>query len=71
MRVEGKDEAKKRLKKSPDRADAFLLCIEKLITINMLKSEEVKKVAKTINNGWLDLVHKFGINTNAGRKFKR
>jgi len=37
----------------------------------MLKSEEVKKVSKTINNGWLDLVQKFGINTNAGKKFKR
>lgn len=71
LRVEGKDEAKKRLKRSPDRADVFLLLIEKAITLGRFKSEEVKVVAKTANNGWMKARDKRGLTTTVGRKMRR
>jgi hypothetical protein len=70
LRVEGKPEAMKRLKRSCDRADAFLLGIEKLVTMGMLVSEEIKKVTGMANRGWFKLVQKNGIKTNTGRRFR-
>ena len=71
VRVEGKDEAKKRLKKSPDRADAFLLLVEKAVTKGRFRSEEVKKVSKMANRGWEKTKKKIGLTTTCGRKMKR
>lgn len=71
LRVESKEEAKKRLKRSPDRADAFLLLIEKAITMGALQSEEIKKVAKTANDGWAKAKSKKSLVTTCGRKFRR
>lgn len=71
VRVEGKDEAKKRLKRSPDRADAFLLLVEKAVTKGKFRSEEVKKVNKTANQGWLRAKEKVGLATSCGRKMRR
>lgn len=71
LRVEGKDEAKKRLKRSPDRADVFNMLVEKAITLGIFKSEEVKKVAKTANKGWEKAVKKRGLATVCGRKMRR
>jgi hypothetical protein len=70
VRVESKEEAKKRLKRSPDRADVFLLLVEKAISLGHLRSEEVKKVARTVNNGWRGFVKKFGISTSCGRRVR-
>jgi hypothetical protein len=71
VRVEGKDEAKKRLKKSPDRADAFLLLVEKAVTKGRFRSEEVKKVSKMVNRGWEKVKQKIGLTTTCGSKMRR
>ena len=52
LRVESKEDVKKRMKKSPDRADAFLLAFEKAVTMGLMRSEEVKEVTQMANNGW-------------------
>ena len=70
LRVENKEEAKKRLKKSPDRADAFNMLVEKAITLGAFKSEEVKKVAKTVNKGWNKLVKKRNLMTSSGKRMR-
>lgn len=71
VRVESKEEAKKRLKRSPDRADAFLLLIEKAVSMGRFRSEEVKAVSKMANNGWMKTVSKLNLTTSVGRKMKR
>lgn len=71
VRVEGKDEAKKRLKKSPDRADAFLLLVEKAVTKGKFRSEEVKKVTKTVNSGWDKVKQKKSLSSTCGRRLRR
>jgi hypothetical protein len=71
VRVESKVEAKKRLKRSPDRADAFLLLVEKAVTKGRFVSEEVKIVSKTANNGWQKAKKKKEIATVCGRKMRR
>jgi len=71
VRVESKEEAKKRLKRSPDRADAFLLLVEKAVSKGRFVSEEVKKVSKTANNGWMKAKKKKEIATVCGRKMRR
>jgi hypothetical protein len=70
IRVESKEEAKKRLKKSPDRADAFNMLVEKAITLGAFKSDEVKRVAKMANNGWLKVKKKRALLTTCGRRFR-
>lgn len=52
LRVESKEDVKKRMKKSPDRADAFLLAFEKAVSMGLMRSEEIKEVTKMANNGW-------------------
>lgn len=71
VRVESKEEAKKRLKRSPDIIDAAWLVIEKAVTLGQLRSEEVKMVAKTVNNGWMKARDKRGLTTTVGRKMRR
>lgn len=71
LRVESKDEAKKRLKRSPDRADVFNMLIEKAITLGKFRSEEVRNVAKVINKGWADTVQKRNLGTASGRRMRR
>jgi hypothetical protein len=71
LRVESKDEAKKRLKRSPDRADVFNMLVEKAITLGRFRSEEVKQVAKMANDGWAKVVKKRNLATVIGRKMKR
>lgn len=71
IRVESKEEAKRRLKRSPDRADAFLLLVEKAVTLGKFRSEEVKKVAKTANNGWLKAKVKKSLSSSCGRRLRR
>lgn len=71
LRVESKDEAKKRLKRSPDRADVFNMLVEKAITLGRFRSEEVKKVAKTVNKGWQQTVQKRNLVTSSGRRMRR
>ena len=70
IRVEGKDEARKRLKRSPDRADVFNLLVEKAITLGMFKSEEIKKVTRIVNNGWLELCVRKGLSSVCGKKMR-
>ena len=70
IRVEGKDEARKRLKRSPDRADVFNLLVEKAITLGMFKSEEIKKVTRIVNNGWLELCIRKGLSSVCGKKMR-
>jgi hypothetical protein len=71
LRVESKEEAKKRLKRSPDLVDAALLVIEKAVSLGMLRSEEVRQVAKMANSGWaLSRVKKM-IATVCGRRLRR
>jgi hypothetical protein len=70
LRVESKEEAKKRLKKSPDRADAFNMLVEKAITLGAFKSEEVKKVSKMANKGWEKMRDKRQLATTCGRRFR-
>jgi len=71
VRVESKEEAKKRLKRSPDRADVLNLLVEKAITMGRFRSEEVKKVSKTANQGWTKAREKKGLATVCGRKMRR
>ena len=70
LRVESKEEAKKRLKRSPDRADVFNMIVEKAITLGRFRSAEVKQVAKMANNGWGKRVVKWNMTTNSGRKMR-
>jgi hypothetical protein len=71
LRVESKEEARKRLKKSPDRADAFNMLVEKAISLGAFKSEEVKKVSRMANNGWGNMRTKRQLVTVVGRKLRR
>ncbi len=70
LRIESKDEAKKRLKRSPDRADAFNMLVEKAIALGAFKSEEVKKVSKMANKGWEKARQKTQVATTCGRKLR-
>lgn len=70
LRVESKEEAKKRLKRSPDRADVFNMIVEKAITLGRFRSVEVKEVAKMANNGWMKMKKNKGVSTSCGRKMK-
>jgi hypothetical protein len=70
VRVESKEEAKKRLKRSPDMADTFNLLVEKAITLGHFKSDEVQKVAKMVNKGWAKVVTKRNLLTTVGRKMR-
>jgi hypothetical protein len=70
LRIESKDEAKKRLKCSPDRADVFNMLVEKAIALGAFKSEEVKMVSRMVNKGW-EKARKFvQIATTCGRRMK-
>jgi hypothetical protein len=71
LRVESKDEAKKRLKRSPDRADVFNMLIEKAISLGAFRSEEIKKVSKMANKGWEQARNNIQIATTCGRRLKR
>ncbi len=71
LRVESKESAKKRLKRSPDICDAFLLLVDRAIGAGQLQSEEVKKVSKIANNGWSKARDKVGLATSCGRKMRR
>lgn len=70
LRVEGKDEVKKRLKRSPDRADALLLLIDRALSSGLLKSEEVQKVSGMANKGWSKVSKTKRIVTSSGRKMR-
>ena len=71
LRVESKEEAKKRLKRSPDLVDAALLVIEKAVSLGMLRSEEVRQVAKMANSGWALSRAKKMVATVCGRRLRR
>lgn len=71
LRVESKEEAKKRLKRSPDLVDAALLVIERAVSLGHLRSEEVRKVAKMANSGWATSRLKKMVNTVCGRRMRR
>lgn len=70
LRVESKEDVKKRTKKSPDRADAVLMLFEKAITLGLLESEEIKQVSKMSNNGWMRVRRVRALSTTSGRKMK-
>jgi hypothetical protein len=70
LRVESKEDAKKRLKRSPDLCDGALLVIEKAVTLGQLRSEEVRKVAKMVDHGWLKAKNKIGLSATCGRRLK-
>jgi hypothetical protein len=70
LRVESKEEAKKRLKRSPDLADAVLLVIDKAISLGRLQSVEVKSVAKLVDHGWRKAQMKKSISTGCGRRLR-
>jgi hypothetical protein len=70
VRVENKEDAKKRLKRSPDYADSFLLIVEKAVTLGYFKSEEQRKVSKMSNNGWHKARLSKGLATTCGRRFR-
>ena len=59
------------MKKSPDRADAFLLCVEKAIRMGLMKSEEMKKVTKMADKGWVKMKQSRGLATSCGRRMRR
>ncbi len=71
LRVESKEEAKKRLKKSPDLADGYWLVLEKAITLGRMRSQEVRKVAGMANQGWTKAYEKKQVATACGRKMRR
>lgn len=71
LRVEGKDEAKKRLKRSPDLCDAFLMLVDRALGTGLLVSEEVRKVAKTVNSGWQKAKTKKSLTSTCGRRMRR
>jgi hypothetical protein len=70
LRVESKEDAKRRLKRSPDRADVFNMIVEKAITLGRFRSVEVKQVAKMANNGWAKVKTRKALVTTCGRKMK-
>lgn len=70
VRVESKDDAKRRLKRSPDLADAFLLLVEKAVTMGQLVSEEVKKVSGMVDKGWREVRNKRRLTTTCGRRMR-
>lgn len=71
LRVEAKEDAKKRLKRSPDLCDAMLMVVNRALDLGQLKSEEVRKVSKMANNGWQKMRKKRVLTTTCGRKFRR
>lgn len=71
LRVESKEEAKKRLKRSPDLADGVLLVIDKAISLGRLQSIEVKMVAKMVDEGWAKEKTKKALSTSCGRRMSR
>lgn len=71
VRVESKEDAKKRLHRSPDLADAFLLLVEKAITMGHFKSEEVKKISGMVDQGWKKAREIRGLSSGSGRKMRR
>jgi len=71
LRVESKEEAKKRLKKSSDLCDALLLAADRAISSGRFQSVEVQKVAKMANSGWLQKKKKIGLGTTCGRRLHR
>jgi hypothetical protein len=70
LRVESKEEAKKRLKRSPDRADVFNMLVEKAITLGRFNSSEVKQVARMVNNGWAKAGATRALGSSCGRKMR-
>ena len=70
VRVEGKEDAKKRLKRSPDRADSFIMLVEKAVAMGYFKSEEQRTVSKMSNNGWHKARIKRGLMTTCGKRFR-
>ena len=61
---------KKRLKRSPDRADVFNMIVEKAITLGRFNSSEVKQVARMINNGWAKVGTTRALGSSCGRKMR-
>jgi hypothetical protein len=70
VRVESKEDAKRRLKRSPDHADSFLMLVEKAVSMGYFRSEEQKKVSKMSNNGWHKARMEKGLVTTCGRRFR-
>jgi hypothetical protein len=66
LRVEGKDDAKKRIGRSPDIADSVLMLVEKAISIGAFRSEEKKKVRGMIDKGWRKQMQKRCLSTRFG-----
>jgi hypothetical protein len=71
LRVESKEEAKKRLKRSPDLADGALLVIDKAISLGRFQSAEVKQVARMVDSGWAKAKQRKALSTGSGRRMKR
>jgi hypothetical protein len=71
LRVEDKRAAKKKNGgKSPDRADMFLLLVDKAIELGAFKSEEIKQVSGKLNKKFGELARKKGISHLSGRRLK-
>jgi hypothetical protein len=70
LRVESKEDAKKRLKRSPDRADVFNMLVEKAITLGRFRSAEVREVSKMANRGWSKVKERRALATTCGRKMR-
>lgn len=70
LRVESKEEAKKRLKRSHDLADGALLVIEKAIGLGRFQSAEIQKVAKLVNQGWGKAKAKKNLSSSGGRRMR-
>lgn len=70
LRVESKEDVKKRINKSPDRADAFLIAFEKAVTMGLMRSEEIKSVTKMANNGWAKKRALSHLKTSTGKRMR-
>lgn len=71
LRVEGKDEAKKKSKGvSPDRADAFLMLVDKSIGLGLFASEEKRILGKRIDKHWKKTVSKRNLSNALGKRLR-
>jgi len=71
LRVESKEEHKKKNKGvSPDRADAFLLLMDKAIELGLMPSEERRTIGKAVDKSWKKTVAKRQISNNTGRRLR-
>ena len=71
LRVEDKKDAKKKNGgKSPDKADMFLLLVDKAIGNGLFKSEEVKVVSRKLNKEFAKVAKKRQVSNLTGRRLK-